>query len=276
MKKKPIRSLFRPLVIKLGKRIADKQFSGRPIIIGACPRSGTTILLSVLGAHPNIFAIPNQSYAFDQWEKVKNPGNGSSNYQPFRIDRLYREFLYSKVPTEPTRWLEKTPKHIKSFHKILDYMGENVQLIHLIRDGRDVVTSKHPKHRPGEYWVPVNRWVDDVSLGLSLQKHPQVLNVRYEDFIQDFENTMNKVYSFLNEEKPSSLDSWKEDTNIKKSKHWDKPVQGLYKDAIQRWQRPEHKTRIEEFMQNKTAVSLLDELGYLQEPEVKDKSNGRN
>ncbi|KAA3617129.1 MAG: sulfotransferase [Calditrichaeota bacterium] len=262
MKKKPIRSLVRPLVIKLGKRIADKQFSGTPIIIGACPRSGTTILLSVLGAHPNIFAIPNQSYAFDQWVQGKTKIHGDNNLVPFRIDRLYREFLYSKVPPGPTRWLEKTPKHIRSFHKILDYMGENVQLIHVIRDGRDVVTSKHPKHSPGEYWVPVNRWIDDVSLGLSLKNHPQVLNIRYEDFIQDFEKTMNTVYSFLNEEIPS-LDAWKEETNIKKSKHWNKPVQGLYKDAIQRWQKPEHKNRIDEFMSNKRAVSLLEELGYL-------------
>ncbi len=263
MKKKPIRSLVRPLVIKLGKRIADRQFSEIPIIIGACPRSGTTILLSVLGAHPNIFAIPNQSYAFDQWVKTKNQQNGGAAYQPFRIDRLYREFLYSKVPEGPTRWLEKTPKHIKSFHKILDYLGENVQLIHLIRDGRDVVTSKHPKHSPGEYWVPIKRWVEDVSLGISLKDHPQVLNVRYEDFIQDFENTMLKVYKFLNEESPTQLDNWKEETNIQKSKHWQNPVQALYKDAIQRWQKPEHKERIKEFMQNDRAVALLDELNYL-------------
>ncbi|MCB0282421.1 MAG: sulfotransferase [Calditrichae bacterium] len=274
MKQNKLARILNPLIIKLGRRIEKRQFSGIPIVIGACPRSGTTILLSILGAHPDIFAIPNQTYTFDRWEEYRKNGSDTIHYKPVRMDRLYREFLYNRVPKGPSRWLEKTPKHLISFHKILDYMGENVQLIHVIRDGRDVVTSKHPRHNPDEYWVPVERWVKEVEYGLSFEGHPQVLNVRYEDFVLEFEKTMHKVYAFLNEPVPNDLDHWIERTNVKKSKHWDSPVQNLYSKSIARWKKPEHAKRIEEFMANEQAVALLERLGYGSYPPVSPLAKG--
>ncbi len=258
-----IKENINPLIIKLGKGKEKKYFSEEPIIIGACPRSGTTILLSILGAHERIYAIPKQTYAFDKWMEETDPHSGKITYTPFRIDRLYRELLLRRIPWGAKRWLEKTPKHIRSFAKIIDYFDERVKLINVIRDGRDVVTSKHPKHNPGQYWVSVGRWVSDVSIGLSLAQHPCVLNVRYEDLITEFEKTMLKIYDFLGEQAGASLQSWKEKTNIKKSMHWDKPVQDLYSHALARWKKPQHQKRIAEFMENERAVALLKELGYL-------------
>ena len=34
-----------------------------PIVIGGCARSGTTLLLSVLSCHPNVYAIPVETQA---------------------------------------------------------------------------------------------------------------------------------------------------------------------------------------------------------------------
>ena len=251
-----------PLAVAAGKRIEQKRFSKEPIIIGACPRSGTTILLSILDAHPNIFGIPNQTYAFDRWQEYLNPETNETEYRLLRVDRLYREFVKNKIPPEAVRWLEKTPGHIRSFKKILRYFDDKVKLIHVIRDGRDVVTSKHPKHRSHDYWVSPARWVREVSMGIELEGHPSVMNVCYEDLITDFENTMTAIYIFLNEEPPDSLSSWKEKTSIRKSKHWAAPVQDLYSDAIARWKKPEHKKRLDDFMSNEQAVQLLKKLGY--------------
>jgi len=83
-----------PVIRFLGRRIEKKNFSGEPIFITASPRSGTTLLLSMLGAHPNIFAIPEQTYAFDRWTKVKNR---PYKYFPYRIDRMYRHFLFHGI-----------------------------------------------------------------------------------------------------------------------------------------------------------------------------------
>ena len=112
-----------PIFIHFGKKVEKKNFTDTPIIIGACPRSGTTLLLSILGASKNIFAIPNQTAAFNKWKTRKNPATGDEVYFPPRLDRLYREFLYNKIPEQATRWLEKTPRHIQHFKKILDLYG---------------------------------------------------------------------------------------------------------------------------------------------------------
>jgi hypothetical protein len=251
-----------PIIIQYGKKIEQRKFTDTPIIIGACPRSGTTLLLSILGASKYIFAIQNQTAAFVKWEQIVNSQTGTIDWFPKRLDRLYREFLFNDIKKEASRWLEKTPRHIQFFEKILNFYGDNILLINLVRDGRDVVTSSHPKYRPDEYYLDVERWVNDVGLGLELKDHPQVLTVRYEDIVFDFEITMKKIYKFLKAEIPDSLHDWKKNTSIKKSIHWDKPVQDLYRDSIARWKRPEHKKRLDEFLNNNEAVRLLKVMGY--------------
>lgn len=258
-----IKRQFHPLIISLGRKIERNHFQKRPLIIGACPRSGTTLLLAILGADPNLFAIANQTYAFDQWQEYQNPGEKDRHYRPTRLDRLYREFLFKKISAKAQRWVEKTPKHVQSFLKILDYLGDKVLLIHVVRDGRDVVTSKHPKHSPQDYWVSVQRWIDDVSIGLSLKDHPQVLTIRYEDLVKDFGQTMQKIYHFMQEPLPENLQEWKSKTTIQKSKHWAQPVQNLYNDAIARWKRPEHIERLAEIMAEGKALEILKQLKYI-------------
>ncbi len=258
----PLKKLIFPYITKLGIKIERKHFSGIPIIIGACPRSGTTILLSILGANPNIFAIPKQTYAFDSWEEDIRKKDGKGKWRPTRLDRLYLQFLIHHIPKKAKRWLEKTPKHVRSFEKILDYFQNRVKLINMIRDGRAVVTSKHPKHKPDQYWVSVERWIEDVNIGMKLENHPSVLNIKYEDLIRDFNRTITKVYEFIEEERPENLEEWIEKTNIKNSMHWAAPVQNLYSHTMNRWRKPEFTERVKEFMNNPEAVILLKKLGY--------------
>ena len=248
-----LKRLIKPAIIGIGRKIERKYFTDKPIIIGACPRSGTTMLLSILDAHPHIYGIQNQTYAFASW---------NSNDQPNRLDRLYREFIFNKIPENKNRWCEKTPKNIKYFDKILDYFGDNARLIHVVRDGRDVVTSKHPKHTPDQYWVSVKRWINDVSFGLSFNDRPNVYTIRYEDLIENYDEEIEKLLNFLGEDVNSEIKDWFVHTSVKKSKHWANPVQRLHKKAIGKWQKPEHQLRYEEFMSNDQAVNLMKTLGY--------------
>ena len=257
-----VKKFLSKIIVGIGKKVEKRRFTDIPIIIGACPRSGTTILLSILGAHPNIFAIPKQTYAFDRWEEDHTNKSGEGKCRPTRLDRLYLQFIINRIPKTAKRWLEKTPKHVRSFKKILDYFQDQVKLINIIRDGRAVVVSKHPKHKPDQYWVSVERWIEDVSYGLNLDSHPCVLNIRYEDLINEFEKTLTRIYEFIGEKKPGNLDEWINKTNIKKSKHLAAPVQNLYAHAMDRWRKPEHAERVKKFMDNQEAVNLLKELGY--------------
>ncbi|MEA3317527.1 MAG: sulfotransferase [Bacteroidota bacterium] len=249
-----------PLLKKVGKKISNKRFTNSPIIIGACPRSGTTLLLSILDSYPSIHAIQRQTYAFCSWG---NSLNTKYKFTPNRIDRLYREFVFHKISKKSNRWCEKTPRNIKYFDKILDYYNEDAKLIHLIRDGRDIVTSKHPAHNPNEYWVSIDNWVKDVKFGLKYANRPNVLTVKYENLINNFDTEIKKISEFLNESYVPSQEEWINKTSLTKSKHWNNPVQNIHARAIGRWKKEKHKNRINEFMKNPEAKKLLEELGYI-------------
>lgn len=250
-----------PLFTFIGKRREAANFNGVPVIIGACPRSGTTLLLSILGADKRFFAIPHQTYAFDRWA-VKTGPDGQEIYIPTHIYRLYREFVRRRIPKDAYRWIEKTPRHVQSYKQILQYFGENVRIINLIRDGRDIVTSNHPRLSPDDYYVPVERWIMDINYGLEFEDHPQVLHVKYEDLTSNFDQVIRKIYTFLGEELTDEVLNWMDNTTIRKSKHWDKPVQAIHTQSIRRWQKPEHKEVIDNFLKQPQAVLLLKKLGY--------------
>ena len=206
-----------------------------------------------------MFAIPKQTYGFDKWEFVND------KYQPTRLDRFYKEFLKRPVPKHANRWIEKTPKHIQSLDKIIDYFNNRVQILHIVRDGRDVVTSSHPHYLDRRYyWVSIERWLNDVSFGLEQgKKNSNVHMVRYEDIIENYEREIRAICEFLNEEYTTELDDWIENTRIKKSIHWGTKVQKIHSNSIYRWKKPEHKERIQQFMENEEAQKLLKFLKYV-------------
>ena len=247
------KKIINPLIIIIGRKIEKKQFKNIPIIIAACPRSGTTLLLSILDAYPNIHAIQRQTYAFCSWkEKI-----------PDRLDRLYREMILHKISSNTNRWLEKTPKNIKYFEEILNYYRDDVKIIHVIRDGRDVITSMHPKHKPNQYWVSPRRWIDDVNLGLKFEEYPNVLTVKYEDIINNFNTEIEKLSEFLGENYIPDKSSWIEKTSVKKSKHWADPIQNIHSRSIGRWEKEKHQLIVEDFMNNPEAMELMSRLGYI-------------
>ena len=244
-----------PLILRLGKKIERKRFTGIPIIIGSAPRSGSTLLNAILSAHPDIYAIKKQTYAFERWREV----DGAYNIE--RIDRLYREFIYRKIPKKAIRWSEKTPKNIITFDKILDYHPRAL-LSHLVRDGRDVITSKHPKHTPDQYWVSAERWIRDVSFGLRFKDHPRLLTIKYEDLIQHYDETIQKLCNYLSLSMHPNFSDWHQHATIRTSKHWNSSVQKIYPNAVGKWKKEEHRDRYNEFMKNREAVDLLKSLKY--------------
>lgn len=252
-----LKRTIRPFIVKLGRRIEKRHFTRKPVIIGACPRSGTTLLLSILDSYPGIFGIKNQTYAFCEWK------DSPLSPFPYRLDRLYREFLVTKIPVQKARWCEKTPKNIRYLPQILKYFQKDAKIINLVRDGRDVITSKHPKHNPDDFWVSINRWVYDVKIGLKYSKEENVLTVRYEDLITNFTPVMKTISDFLEEDFVPDKETWVQYTSLKKSKHWAKPLHKIHAKSINRWERNEYKEVMDSFYGNPEAVALLKRLNYL-------------
>ena len=249
------------LVRFLGERKEARHFDQDPIVIGGCGRSGTTLLLSILAAHPDIFAIPHESVALVNWEaNTQNSKKTNHRLHPSRIDRLYRHLLVKRIPARNRRWCEKTPRNIHHLDNILNYW-EGSFFINIIRDPRDVLTSVH-RNKPGEYWVSLNRWVKDVNKGLEYLDHPRVFTIRYEDIVQNFEPTIKSLCSFLQIESGPEILNWHTHTTVRKNRAWKGKVVKLHTNSVKKWQLPQHESRLALILGDERILELMDRLDY--------------
>ncbi|MEM7355194.1 MAG: sulfotransferase [Acidobacteriota bacterium] len=231
----------------------------RPILLGGSGRSGTTLLLSVLSAHPNIYAIAGETGAFCPTGYNNRPDFDAE----FRIEQIYDRLLADDETRNTLRWCEKTPKNVQFIGRQLAYFGPGARCINLVRDGRDVVTSVHPE-APSRYWVAPQRWVDDVSAGQRLESHPQVLTVKYEDLVTGYEAVLRTICDFLGEEFHPALMQYPESARIRTDDAWFGPATTIHPKSIQRWQDEQHAEVVEQLIAMPRAVELLRHYDYLQ------------
>lgn len=246
-----------PIINYFGQKIEEKKFSDPPILLGGCGRSGTTLLLSIISAHPKIFAFPHEVDAFTEWVT-----DVDGSLEPVRIDRMYRYLITNKIPGEVTRWCEKRPYNVRYIPEILEYHGEGTKFIHIVRDARAVCTSKHPQ-KPGEYWVSVDRWVNDVSAGLEHFDNPQVLTIKYEDLILSPEKLISQICEFIEEEPVEEIINWYENATVRENRAWFGGVTDIQKESLKKWQKPENRERVEEIMNDPRVQNLMEKLAYI-------------
>lgn len=233
----------------------EKQFTDPPILVGGCGRSGTTLLLSILSANPKLFAIPVETGIFCKAE----PRALFVNWR-YNMTFFYGRY-FNDVPPTATRWCEKTPMNVCYFDEIIEKFDNRVKLIHIIRDGRDVVLSRHPTNE-SEYWVEPERWVEDVRHGLSFKGRDNVFTLKYEDLIVNSEKLAIELADFLELPDPKELIDWHQHTTVKRNRAWSGEVQPIFNDSVGKWKAPKYRERVAYFMKNKEAVALLEELGY--------------
>ena len=247
---------FRFAINKLGRPIAEK-LKGEPILIGGCGRSGTTLLLSILSAHEELFCHPKELGIFNTAEVQEN---GEVSIP--RIHRFHQSFLFNKVPKTAKRWCEKSPSNIRHIEKIDAYTKGNYKFIEIVRDGRDVILSKHPTD-PSRYWVEPERWIRDLNFGLEQVDNPKVHTIRYEDLITAYEKTMGGICTFLNIEFTDSLKNWHEHARVTQNRAYFGKVGKINAKSISKWQDPKYADRVKELTNEPEAVELLKHYGYL-------------
>lgn len=254
-----LKAAFLPLSVTIGTgyRLLSRRFTEPAIVIGGAGRSGTTLLLSILAAHPNVFAIDHETYAFCPRGYQDDPDSTRN----FQLYRLYAPLALDRVPEPCTRWVEKTPQNVHFFAAILKHFGNDVRIIHVVRDGRDVITSRHP-NKPGEFYYPVEKWVRAVRNGMTAEGDPRVMRVRYEDLVEDFDTTIHEVCDFIDEPCRHEVLNWHEHTTIRKHTAWTGNVKPMHGASLRRWESEQYRDRVAELMADDDAVDLLRELGY--------------
>lgn len=250
------RHLFAPVWIHLGRAKAQRRLTTPPILIGGCARSGTTLLAAMLSAHPRLWVVPRETWTFTSWTRDE-----AGLERPERLDRLYREILLRHIPRTAHRWCEKSPPNIAHLPEILRFFGDEVRIIHIVRDARDVCLSVHPT-RPGAYWVPPRRWVNHVRAGLAYRQHPRVHTLTYENLVTDNAPTLAALMAFLDEPLCAEIVDWHTHARKRRDRALGGPLQQLYTAAIGKWKDVQHAERVAEIVRYPGVRELLDTLGY--------------
>ena len=238
---------------------AAQQLTAPPIILGGCGRSGTTLLLSIISAHPQVLAISPETNVLCPGAYRENP----DQRQPIDIDLSFYEHFDSLTPdTAFDRWCEKTPRNVLFIDRIMEHFNGHVRFIHIIRDGRDVATSRHPA-KPDQYWVAIERWVNDVTAGMKYLDHPLVHTVRYEELIRDNDRVVGGICEFLELPFVEQMADWHKHATVRQNPAWSGEVKPLFESSIGKWRSDEHAARVDALLANTEAKRLLRELGYL-------------
>lgn len=222
---------------------ASGQHNGPIFIVGA-PRSGTTMLQYRLRNHPRLslptgeshFFIPlyNNQASFGDLSRLENIRavlqamyTQSRDFLEedlhglkFDADNLAKQFHAEGRHTMPAiisglfeknaqgegkaRWGDKTPYYVMHIPKLLEWFPD-AQIVHLIRDGRDVALSLFGRqHDFGVYnaYFAAEYWESYVerghALGKMLAPH-QYFEMRYEDLLAKPEESMKTLCDFLGE-----------------------------------------------------------------------------
>jgi hypothetical protein len=188
-----------------------------PIIVFGAPRSGTTYLNAILNAHPDVF-ITHETRVFAWLHRSLRQVTAQPQMLSTHKDRyiahleetlpeVIRSF-YRDLHPRIVHWGDKNPHYAsKANEGCLDTvltLFPGARFLHIIRDGRDVVTSLIRKtNQKGESWTTFDMaheiWKRHVANGRSfVAANPEAAyELRYEDLIADDVGHARRVFEFL-------------------------------------------------------------------------------
>ncbi|SDT86173.1 Sulfotransferase family protein [Verrucomicrobium sp. GAS474] len=201
--------------------LEEKQF----IFVVGSPRSGTTWFQYLIGSHPQVastfeltmFESYLNSWRY-HWKEEQEQGVVSSIsrglahlWREEQFDAFLREFLercYASVlegKPAASAILDKSPDNALHMPMIAHFLPK-AKFIHIIRDGRDVVSSMVAANRSmhfGAGTVPqaAAEWVRYVracrEAGARPEIAPRYAEVRYEALLRDGAGELRRVFDFL-------------------------------------------------------------------------------
>lgn len=199
-----------------------------------CPRSGTTLLQSLLASHSAIASFPESKFFLRliaeprQKSRRYKLGLASADVKP-TLKRFLDEVgapdltlpklpfvrsyvagfdrMLSQLAQRQGKhiWLEKTPEHLHSIGDIQRYLPQ-AKIIHIVRNGTDTIASlydlcqRHPQIW-GQYFDGldgcIDRWISDVAISRRYLDQPNHNVVRYETLVDSTESEIQRLCQFL-------------------------------------------------------------------------------
>jgi tetratricopeptide (TPR) repeat protein len=185
-----------------------------PVFVVAFPRSGTTLLEQTLDAHPQLQSMDEQPMvqaALDDMVAagVRYPEELSklTNEQLTTIRARYYERAATRIKLQPgQRIVDKNPLNMLRLPAI-KRLFPNAPIILAVRHPCDVVLSCFMQHFRAPHFVLLCSDLQTLADGYqrsldfwyqqSAMLSPNVLEVRYESFVADFERGVREIAEFL-------------------------------------------------------------------------------
>lgn len=209
-----------------------------PFFIVGCPRSGTTLLRSMLDGHSRLAVPPESHFIVTLWprrlglrsrpERALEAVLEHPRFAAWDLDRkAVREAVKAAAPASyaalisavftayadangKPRWGDKTPLY--GLHlPLLDRLFPGAKFVHIIRDGRAVASSLAasptgaPNAAVGAFWW--RNWLRRIRAGGAQLAANSYSEIRYEELVTDSEAVLRHVCGFIGEEyEPQMLD----------------------------------------------------------------------
>jgi hypothetical protein len=186
-------------------------------VFGA-PRSGTTYLQEILNTHPDVF-LSHETRIFgwlynaieilpQDYRLVVTYHDAFVEHIRSVLPELVRDFYRGLAPNV-RYWGDKNPHYADergnagTLQLVADVFARSL-FIHIIRDGRDVVSSMVQRPGEGKDLLPFeaahSTWTDIVDHGAKFGRalpSYRYLELRYEDLISDDVGSAKEIFSFL-------------------------------------------------------------------------------
>ena len=209
--------------ILLTNNLLSKQMK-RIFLVGA-PRSGTTILQSLLAAHPEIISFPESKF-FHYLLYEEFATKLSSRLETFLRDEIHRPELLNDfddnqtvankaswfvrildglaVEKNKSIWLEKTPEHIYFIEDIQSLIPD-AKFIHILRNGMDTIASMYEATRSyhdlwGDAWDLehcIDRWKYAMLTSHKYVNTSNHILVKYEELVDNKTHILSQICIFL-------------------------------------------------------------------------------
>ncbi len=184
-------------------------------LVGA-RRSGTNWLQRVVGAHPDVSLVPSETHLFSRGilplrQRFHHSVRGSPGTSFLYMDEddlldALREFCdrallpYLRAKPGASRLVERTPEHVMCLD-LIAAIYPDAHVVHIVRDGRDVVRSLLSQtwpSAPKTVEAAAVEWRDSVEAAeAAAASVPRLCTVRYEELLADPPRHLTGLYRWL-------------------------------------------------------------------------------
>jgi hypothetical protein len=269
----------------------------RPIFVVGHPRSGTTLLASMLGRHPDIASTPETLYMTEGQFQLGPSLTVGAKATAARIQRTRLRHLpfsekdvadelaqigkldapavfatlldmFRRRQNKP-RVLEKSPVHVRHIDELLTWFPD-ARILWIVRDGRACVSSLlGVKWASKDPTVLGRGWVRNMAFALGSERRAgrSLMRISYERLVAEPEAAIREAEAFVDvDHDPSVLDHTQ---NVETVSGFETEWKRNVNDPVSSARAEAWRTELDADTRQRLAVvmnPMLERLGYLGEP----------